>query len=244
MAAVSGIAGSNHNTSFVDHRLRRRIPPYRLRRPTTVALAPSQLPGYRLLDRLLSRQARRAAKRDFLFDVLPRGGVVIEVGVFDGDFSERILALNEPRKLHLVDPWFTKADGTLFDGPTQQFNSADQASATLEAQYQHVTGRFAAEIAAGRIEIHRTLSHLAAPQFPDEHFDWIYVDASHFYEDVKVDLAAFWPKLKRGGYIAGDDYDRRGIWEHGVTRAVDEFVASGEPQKIRMHNHQFLLRKR
>ena len=32
------------------------------------------------------------------------------------------------------------------------------------------------------------------------------------------------------GYIAGDDYDRRGIWEHGVTRAVDEFVASGEPQ--------------
>ena len=41
-----------------------------------------------------------------------------------------------------------------------------------------------------------------------------------------------------------DDYGRRGIWEHGVTRAVDEFVASGEPQKIRMHNHQFLLRKR
>jgi hypothetical protein len=107
-----------------------------------------------------------------------------------------------------------------------------------------VTRRFAAEIASGRIEVHRTLSHLAAPQFPDEHFDWIYVDASHFYDDVKVDIQAFWPKLKRGGYMAGDDYGRRGIWEHGVTRAVDEFVASGVPEKIRMHNHQFLIRKR
>lgn len=209
-----------------------------------MALTPNQLPGYRLLDRLVSREARRAAKRDFLFDVVPRGGVVIEVGVFDGDFSERILALNEPRKLHLVDPWFTKDDGTLYDGPTQQFASAEQASARLEDQYRHVTSRFSGEIASGRIEVHRTLSHLAAPQFPDEHFDWIYVDASHFYDDVKVDLEAFWPKLKRGGYIAGDDYDRRGIWEHGVTRAIDEFIASGVPQKIRLHNHQFLLRKR
>jgi hypothetical protein len=213
-------------------------------REKTLALPPNQLPGYRLLDRLVSRDARRAAKRDFLFDVVPRGGVVIEVGVFDGDFSERILALNEPRKLHLVDPWFTKDDGTLYDGPTQQFASAEQASARLEDQYRHVTTRFSGEIASGRIEVHRTLSHLAAPQFPDEHFDWIYVDASHFYDDVKVDLEAFWPKLKRGGYIAGDDYDRRGIWEHGVTRAVDEFIASGVPQKIRLHNHQFLLRKR
>lgn len=209
-----------------------------------MALSPPQLPGYRLIDRLTSRVARRAAKRDFLFEVLPRGGTVIEVGVFDGDFSERILALNEPRKLHLVDPWFTKDDGSLYDGPTQQFNSAKQAADALESQYQHVTRRFAAEIAAGRIEVHRTLSHLAAPQFPDEHFDWIYVDASHFYDDVKVDLQAFWPKLKRGGYMAGDDYDRRGIWEHGVTRAIDEFVATGEPEKIRMHNHQFLIRKR
>jgi hypothetical protein len=209
-----------------------------------VALAPDQLPGYRLLDRLTSRSARRAAKRDFMFEILPKGGVVIEVGVFDGDFSERILALNEPRKLHLVDPWFTKDDGTLFDGPTQQFASKEQASATLESQYQHVLSRFKGEIASGRIEMHRMLSHDAAPLFPDGHFDWAYVDASHFYEDVKNDIAAFFPKLRKGGYIAGDDYDRRGIWEHGVTRAVDEFIASGVAEVVRLHNHQFVLRKR
>jgi hypothetical protein len=57
------------------------------------------------------------------------------------------------------------------------------------------------------------------------------------------ELAAFFPKLKPGGYIAGDDHDRRGIWDHGVTRAVDECRASGAAATIRLHNHQFLLRK-
>ena len=45
------------------------------------------LPGRRWIERLLSKRARRAASRDFLFDTLPKGGTVIEVGVFDGDFS-------------------------------------------------------------------------------------------------------------------------------------------------------------
>ena len=52
------------------------------------------------------------------------------------------------------------------------------------------------------------------------------------------------PKLRPGGFIAGDDYDRRGIWDHGVTRAVDEFIATGAAEVVRLHNHQFLLRKR
>ena len=108
------------------------------------------LPGRRWIERVLSSSARRAAKRDFMFDVLPKGGVVIEVGVFDGDFSERILALNEPRVLHLVDPWFTKDDGTLYDGPTQDFGSGEAASAALEQQFQLVSQRFAKEIASGR----------------------------------------------------------------------------------------------
>jgi hypothetical protein len=202
------------------------------------------LPGRRWIERVLSSSARRAAKRDFMFDVLPKGGVVIEVGVFDGDFSERILALNEPRILHLVDPWFTRDDGTLYDGPTQDFGSGEAASAALEQQFQLVSQRFAKEITSGRVVLHRMLSHEAAPLFPDGHFDWMYVDASHFYDDVKRDLGAFFPKLKQGGYIAGDDYDRRGIWDHGVTRAVDEFRSGHVAETIRLHHHQFLLRKR
>ena len=40
----------------------------------------------------------------------------------------------------------------------------------------------------------------------DESFDFIYVDARYDYPGVKEDLETWWPKLKQGGIMAGDDY--------------------------------------
>lgn len=47
----------------------------------------------------------------------------------------------------------------------------------------------------------------------------IHIDASHTYDDVVKDIAAYWPLLARGGYFVGDDYN----WE-GVTKAANEFA--------------------
>lgn len=52
-------------------------------------------------------------------------------------------------------------------------------------------------------------------------FDVIYVDAAHDYEEVMLDLALFWPLLKPGGVMIGDDFDAN--W-HGVVRGVCEFA--------------------
>ena len=41
-------------------------------------------------------------------------------------------AARRPRKLHLVDPWRTKPDGTLFDGPAQKFETVDEAADSQE----------------------------------------------------------------------------------------------------------------
>jgi hypothetical protein len=202
------------------------------------------LPGARFWDRVLSREARRAVKRDFLLNLMPKRGVCVEVGVFDGVLSERALALTQPREMHLVDPWRTKSDGSLFDGPAQTFSSAREAGDALEEQYQRVVHLLKGEIHMGQVKIHRMLSHEAAPLFPDSHFDWAYIDASHYYDDVKKDLECWFPKLKRGGYFSGDDYGRRGFWDHGVTRAVDEFVSKNAVEAIAYRNHQFVLRKR
>jgi predicted O-methyltransferase YrrM len=62
--------------------------------------------------------------------------------------------------------------------------------------------------------------------------DYLYVDAGHTYDQVKTDLELWWPFLKVGGLIAGDDYDDpHGIPEQGVTAAWDVFE--------RVHNQQF-----
>ena len=57
-------------------------------------------------------------------------------------------------------------------------------------------------------------------QFEDESIDFIFIDASHDYENVLADITAWYPKLKPGGLIAGDDYAP--CWG-GVIRAVNEY---------------------
>ena len=42
------------------------------------------------------------------------------------------------------------------------------------------------------------------------YFDWIYIDGNHTYEYVKQDLEGYRPKVKPGGYMAGDDYGTKG----------------------------------
>lgn len=59
-----------------------------------------------------------------------------------------------------------------------------------------------------------------ASQFDDESIDFIFIDASHDYENVLADITAWYPKLKPGGLIAGDDYAL--CWS-GVIQAVDEY---------------------
>jgi hypothetical protein len=46
----------------------------------------------------------------------------------------------------------------------------------------------------------------ASKMFPDEHFDLVYIDASHWYDDVINDINTWLPKIKSGGYLTGHDY--------------------------------------
>jgi predicted O-methyltransferase YrrM len=52
--------------------------------------------------------------------------------------------------------------------------------------------------------------------------DFLFVDASHTYESVKKDIAAWLPFVKDGGIVWFHDYGtEHGIWQY-VKRAVDE----------------------
>jgi len=42
--------------------------------------------------------------------------------------------------------------------------------------------------------------------FGDFYFDWVYLDSSHEYEHTKKELAVLKRKVRRGGLIAGDDW--------------------------------------
>lgn len=60
----------------------------------------------------------------------------------------------------------------------------------------------------------------AAREWPHNPIDYLYVDADHSYEGCLADLEAWWPLVRVGGLVAGDDYDDP---RQGVTRAWDDF---------------------
>lgn len=67
----------------------------------------------------------------------------------------------------------------------------------------------------------------AASKFPDEYFGFIYIDAGHSYNDVYNDLMSWYPKLKNGGFLVGDDYAimyNPTEGQYGVVEAIEEFV--------------------
>jgi hypothetical protein len=69
----------------------------------------------------------------------------------------------------------------------------------------------------------------AAAVFPDAYFDLVYIDADHSYESMKAHLAAWLPKVRPGGSIAGHDYTE--FWGcGGVIRAVNECL--GTPNRV------------
>jgi len=70
----------------------------------------------------------------------------------------------------------------------------------------------------------RETSAEAHKVFPDEYFDFIYIDAAHDYEHVYEDITLWLPKLKKDGIFAGHDY-----WKKfpGVVKAVQEIFGRG-----------------
>jgi hypothetical protein len=59
----------------------------------------------------------------------------------------------------------------------------------------------------------------AVDLYEDESLDMVFLDASHKYEDIKNDMIAWYPKVKKGGIFSGHDYPS---WTQ-VVRAVEEF---------------------
>lgn len=65
----------------------------------------------------------------------------------------------------------------------------------------------------------------AARKFEDESLDFVFLDASLTYEEVKRDINAWLPKVKPGGILAGHDYYVDGVnWFPEVQTAVDELL--------------------
>lgn len=75
-----------------------------------------------------------------------------------------------------------------------------------------------------------------ANHFTDESISLCFIDASHLYENVLKDLRAWWPKIKKGGLLAGHDFPG-----DGVKKAVMQFCS--ENNLTYNNNYSFWIQK-
>lgn len=147
-----------------------------------------------------------------MLDELPiEGGICAEVGVARGKYAAEILMRN-PKKLYLIDLWAHQDKQTYPD----KCNVQDGA---FDLIYGKVERRFGSD---PRVSIMKTLSTSAAKEFPDFHFDFVFIDANHIEEAVMEDLLAWYPKVKLNGWFCGHDFGNK----RGVRRAVTKFCVS------------------
>lgn len=147
-------------------------------------------------------------------------GYGVEIGVKQGHFSKHLLSNWDCKKLYLVDPWIkdtVKSDTIIYDETHHDHDNDLLICMNNIKPYDN------------RYEIIRDYSFNAYEKFQDSFFDFVYIDGNHSYDAVKDDLEKWYPKLKTGGLIAGDDYTQvaeENVFDYkfGVKRAVDEFV--------------------
>jgi Methyltransferase domain len=169
-------------------------------------------------SRWKAKHLRAALQRRKLIALLPKDGVGVEVGVWKGDFSAKLLKRAKPHKLYLIDPWqHSSHEGAWWAGKDE---------AEMMRVREEVMARFASDIQRERVMVMPKRSHDAAIQLREESLDWAYIDGDHTYEAVLADLRAFWALILDGGCLAGDAYGIKGWWNDSVTQAVDEFAAS------------------
>lgn len=134
-------------------------------------------------------------------------GVYAEVGVFKGEYSRYLLGSTSCSKIILVDPYIN------YSGYDDGINSMNM-EAVLATAMANV------DAFPGRYEFLRKTSIEAARDIPDESLDFIYIDGNHAYDYVYEDMEAWWPKLRKGGFMVCDDCYHRPLGPDGKNSYI------------------------
>lgn len=160
---------------------------------------------------------RTVWERELLPRMSPPIGRYLEIGVCEGHSMRWVLENLQPQIAVGIDPYISKP---------RERGVAEQHKANMQQN-------LAAWIEIGQCIIiqHKSQDVLREHYdlIPDDAFDLIFVDGTHEGLAAATDMFLCWPKLKLGGIMIMDDYDRR--WYLGrphTKEAIDAFLDAAE----------------
>ena len=139
-------------------------------------------------------------------DIINENGIenIAEVGVYKGEFSERLLrnCLNI-EKYYMIDPWRKLDDWN---------KPANDSDYRFHKFYEEALRR--TDFASEKRQVLRGKTIEVSDRIKDCSLDLVYIDGDHTLRGIVVDILRLWPKLKKDGYVGGDDCTPT-IWQHG-----------------------------
>ena len=123
----------------------------------------------------------------------------VEVGVAAGLYSVVLCQANPNLKLYCVDLW----------GPGSSRN---------ESRYTREYAQAQVALAPYNATMIKKSSLEAVRDFETESLDFVYIDASHTFDNVMRDIIEWGARVRRGGIISGHDYGNSR--HNGVKDAV------------------------
>jgi hypothetical protein len=157
---------------------------------------------------LLSNCLKSRSRPEFWIEFIRRTQVqrMAEVGVYQGDFTTAVLrGCESVAKYYMIDPWRHLDDWN---------KPANQDDSVFEEFFQQAKEK--TDFAAAKRVILRGRTIEVIDQIPDGELDLAYIDGDHTLRGITIDLIRVYPKVRVGGFLGGDDFNRS-IWQHNTS---------------------------
>ena len=140
---------------------------------------------------------------DKIFDVLNKDSIFVELGTYKGKSAAYMLekCVDKPFRFYVVDVWDTLG----------RLNPLSMSKYKFVNNIISCFGKI-----PDNLHIIQQNSSEAASEFDNNIIDAVFIDGDHSYEGCLKDLIYWLPKVKKGGIIAGHDYNTF----DGVKKAV------------------------
>jgi cephalosporin hydroxylase len=180
-------------------------------------------------------------------------GAYVEVGTCWGGFADFLLSECPLERLFCVDPY------KVFPSDVYQDTLNNQSQQDLDKKYLIVEKRLKEHPRQKPVQMLRLTSYAAAHLIRDQTMSFVYIDGNHAYNEVLKDLICWWPKIRKGGYLCGDDVEdlylphlegnfkithATGAYGmYGVATALRDFQKVCPEFQYQIHGNQFYAKK-
>lgn len=145
----------------------------------------------------------------------------VEVGVLGGRVSQILLRHRPLLTLWMVDLW------SLNPSPDYLATGDEWSRVSNVARWRAIRGRARnnTKFAGSRAVLVQADTEAGAMRIPDASLDFAFLDDDHSESGCRRSIAAWYPKIKPGGWIGGHDYEQnRQQRRYGVVEAADAFA--------------------